>query len=332
MTYEQTCDTLARETRSAAAALRKRAWFVGVSMLLTLPLQALLAKWLGPYITKAESTMTLSVANRLLYYALYSAFYCAMLLLPVAICALLFRCPPGLPRTMRRRTAPLHGGLLVLFGMGFCILANYITNYWLMFAQQFGIQPQEGNYHSAAGWLPLLLNLVMYAVLPALVEELVFRGWFLAALQPGGERRALVLSALLFGLAHGNLTQMPFAFLLGLLFGWLYLRTGRLWPSVIVHFLNNSLSVVFDTADVYLAEGPYRVMQFAVYASIVLVGTTAAVLLAVHPAFRTTVRPFSDRHSVIPARRRRRLVWANPALLIALFVYAGLMLLGELVK
>ena len=75
------------------------------------------------------------------------------------------------------------------------------------------------------------------ALIPALVEELVFRGWILGSLRPFGERRALLLSALIFGLMHMNLTQAPFAFMLGLLFGFLYLRTGRLWPGMAVHFL-----------------------------------------------------------------------------------------------
>ncbi len=301
-------------------------------MLLMLPFQFLMATLFGPTIAQAERAMTQSGIARVLYYAMYGGYYCAMLLLPVAIAALLFRVSPRLPQAQRRRVGALEGVLMVLFGLGFCILANYVTNYWLVFAEQFGVQPYQGDYHSEVGLLPLVLNLFTYAVLPAVVEELVFRGWFVAALQPAGERCALITSALLFGLAHGNLTQMPFAFMLGLLFGWLFLRTGRLWPSMVIHFLNNAMSVAFDAADVYLAEGDYRVMQLAVWAVIVLVGAVAAALLAVCPAFRALSRPLCDRRSVLSARRRRNCVLFNPALILTVLVYGGLMLLEELVK
>ncbi len=331
MNYEQTLGAYTAAQRRERKDVQKRVWFVGISMVLTLPLQFLIARLFGRYLLAAEAIMTRSVPDRLAYYAMYGGYYCAMLLLPVVLCALLFRVWPRLQAERRDVDVPT-GVLTALFGMGFCLLANYITNYWLMFASQFGVQPHQGDYHSEAGWLPLVLNLVTYALLPAVVEELVFRGFYIAALQPSGERCALVLSALLFGLAHGNLTQMPFAFMLGLLFGWLFLRTGRLWPCMLIHFLNNSLSVVFDSLGTCLPENTYRVVQMAVYAAIVLVGAVAGVLLAVHPSFRALTRPPCEHRRVLSARRRRRLVWCNPSMIVAVLAYGGLMLLEELVK
>ncbi len=332
MNYEQTFNAYVQTERGERRYLQKRAWFVGISMVLSLPLQFLIARLFGRYLLAAEAVMTRSVPDRLAYYAMYGGYYCAMLLLPVVLCALLFRVVPRLPQAERRGMNAFAGVLTALFGTGFCLLANYITNYWLVFASQFGVQPHQGDYHSEAGWLPLVLNLVTYALLPALVEELVFRGFYISALQPSGERCALVTSALLFGLAHGNLTQMPFAFMLGLLFGWLFLRTGRLWPCMVIHFLNNSLSVVFDSLGIYLPENTYRVMQMAVYAAIVLAGALAGVLLAVCPSFRGLTRPLCEHRRVLTVRRRRRLVWCNPSIIVAVLAYGGLMLLEELVK
>ncbi len=329
MNYEQTVYAYTEEARRERKDAQKRAWFVGVTMLVTLPLQFLMAMLCGPTIAQAERELTQSALHRLFYYVMYGGYYCAMLLLPVALCALPFRVSPRPKRAQRRRVSVPEGVLTALFGLGFCVLANYVTNYWLFFAERFGVQPYQGDYHSEAGWLPLVLNLVVYAVLPAVVEELVFRGWFISALQPAGERCALVVSALLFGLAHGNLTQMPFAFMLGLLFGWLFLRTGRLWPSMLIHFLNNAMSVVFDWLGAYMAEGDYRVMQQTLWAGLVLAGAVAAVLLAVHPAFRAAVRPLRDRRFVLSSRRRRRFVLCNPALILTVLVYGGMMLLEE---
>ncbi len=332
MTYEQTVAALNAAEQTERRALRARVWFVGLSMLLSLAAQVALSYWLGGFVTAAETQMDVSLLHRVAYYVLYGGYYCAMLLLPIAVMALLFRQKPLLPRELRRPVTPLFGLLLVLFGFGFCILANYLTNYWLMFMEQFGVQPFEGDYHNEAGWLPLLLNLVTYAVLPALVEEFLYRGWILGALQPCGERRALVLSALLFGLAHGNLTQLPFAFLLGLLFGYVYLLTGRLWVGMVIHFLNNALSVLIDSASLYFSENDVMVLQMAVFAVAVIVGITAGVLLTAHPALAKTVRPLADRRSVLTSKRRGRLMWGNPAIIITLVVYTALTVLGEVVR
>ena len=52
------------------------------------------------------------------------------------------------------------------------------------------------------------------------------------------------MSSLVFGVVHMNPAQIPFAFLLGVMFGWLYYRTGSLLPGIIGHVLNNSVAAV----------------------------------------------------------------------------------------
>ena len=202
MNYDQTLCAYAGEECRERKGLHKRAWFVGIAMLLTLPFHYLMTMLCGRYILRAEEVMNNSLLDRLVFYVMYGGYYCAMLLVPVVIAALIFGITPRLPMTERRRIGLPAGVLVALFGMSFCILANYITNYWLMFAQQFGVEAYQGDYHSEGGWMPFVLNLITYALLPALVEELIFRGWFISALQPSGERCALVTSALLFGLVY----------------------------------------------------------------------------------------------------------------------------------
>lgn len=92
-----------------------------------------------------------------------------------------------------------------------------------------------------------------------LVEELLFRGGVMNSLHRAGYGpRAMILwSALIFGVFHLNPAQIPFAFLLGLLLGWLYYRTGSLLPGILCHFINNSLGVILlrsDHADARLVD------------------------------------------------------------------------------
>lgn len=97
---------------------------------------------------------------------------------------------------------------------------------------------------SSAAQADLITNLVFFAILAPVVEELVFRKLICDRLLPLGEGYAVVLSAAIFGLVHGNLYQFFYAFLTGLLFSTVYVRTGRIRYTVIYHVIINFLGGV----------------------------------------------------------------------------------------
>lgn len=319
------------EAREEVRSLRKSAAFVGISLILMLVVQVVAAFCFGAPLQWAEANMAASPAMRLLYYALYNAFYCVSLLLPVALPALLFRATPT-TQTARVRLGALPALLLFLFGMAVCILANYLVAYWLQFVSVFGVEPFEGGYNNDAGIFSLCLNLFTYAVVPALAEELVFRGWFLGALRPFGERRALLLSAFIFGLAHGNLTQLPFAFVLGLLFGFIFLRTGRLWPCMLIHFANNAMSVALSWAreNTVLSESAGISLQVAVMIGLAFAGTVAGLLLFTHPSARTLMQPLREHRHAAPQGEHRKWLWLSPITLALIFMAAETVLMEVL--
>ncbi len=81
--------------------------------------------------------------------------------------------------------------------------------------------------------------LIFVVILPPIMEELVFRKWLLDRLVVMGDKMAIFISALLFGLVHGNLKQFFFAFFIGCIFGYIYIRTGRLRYSILIHLIIN---------------------------------------------------------------------------------------------
>lgn len=90
------------------------------------------------------------------------------------------------------------------------------------------------------GLLAALLGLA--AVLGPIAEELVFRGVAYAGFRRRfGARGALIASAALFAVVHGEWIALAPIFVLGLLFGWLYERTGSLIPSMAIHIAHNSV-------------------------------------------------------------------------------------------
>ena len=88
---------------------------------------------------------------------------------------------------------------------------------------------------------------LVIALLPPVVEEMVFRGCVLKSLlqwRPSNKWAMIALSAFFFALVHLNPAQMPHAFLIGLLLGWMYQRTGSIVPSVAYHWANNTVAYV----------------------------------------------------------------------------------------
>lgn len=76
-----------------------------------------------------------------------------------------------------------------------------------------------------------------------ILEELIFRGLILKGLlQRYHAKKAIIWSAVIFGVIHLNLWQFVPAFFIGLFIGWIYWKTQSVWPGVFIHFVNNSFS------------------------------------------------------------------------------------------
>ena len=90
----------------------------------------------------------------------------------------------------------------------------------------------------------LLPKVLFMAILAPVIEEYIFRKQLIDRMHIYGEKLAVVTSALMFGLFHGNLSQFFYAFALGLVFGYVYLKTGKLRYSIGLHILINLLGSV----------------------------------------------------------------------------------------
>jgi sodium transport system permease protein len=89
--------------------------------------------------------------------------------------------------------------------------------------------------------VPIWQVWLLMAVTPALCEETLFRGVILSGFRRLGQWPALLLTGLLFGLAHASIYRLLPTFFLGVLFGYAVWKTGSLWAGVVCHALNNGL-------------------------------------------------------------------------------------------
>ncbi|MCO6455117.1 MAG: CPBP family intramembrane metalloprotease [Pirellulaceae bacterium] len=113
------------------------------------------------------------------------------------------------------------------------------------------LRPLEASLEQAPLWQLLLV----VALVPAVCEELAFRGFVLSGLRHVGHKwTAIVVASLLFGLAHGILQQKLTTCVIGVVIGYLAVQSGSLWPCIVFHATNNALVLLVGRLDAGLLE------------------------------------------------------------------------------
>ena len=149
---------------------------------------------------------------------------------------------------------------------------------------------------------------------PALLEELVFRGFILQPLRRYGDWFAIITSALLFGLIHGNMTQAPFAILAGIALGYINIVSGSMWMNILLHFLNNLISVLYSFALASSGEGGMILLSLAVTYGVIAIGGAAFIGYVLNN--RNFARLYPGEASRTPHRAAH--YWLMPTMVIAL--------------
>jgi membrane protease YdiL (CAAX protease family) len=96
--------------------------------------------------------------------------------------------------------------------------------------------------------LTLITNLIFTAILPSICEEVMHRGMLVDGFSKLGYKKAIIYSAVLFGLTHLNIDQFFYATVIGVLLGFITISTGNIFPAIIIHFMNNAINVVINYA------------------------------------------------------------------------------------
>ena len=146
--------------------------------------------------------------------------------------------------------------LFVLMGAGLCgvggIVGNIIHN---LLTLPFGGAATVGDLIFAAD---MPIRILAVGILAPIFEELIFRKLMIDHLYKYGEFVAILASGLTFGLFHGNFQQVFFATLLGFLWAYVYVRTGKIQYTIAMHMIiNMSTSAI----TVFLAS---KFMEFGV--------------------------------------------------------------------
>lgn len=147
---------------------------------------------------------------------------------------------PGFRREMLQKEKTMTPGVFFSV-LCLCVGSQMVNSLWIS-----GLELIFDQFDKSL--MPLLesvsgdsntFSMFLYAsILAPIAEEILFRGYALRTLRPYGKRFAVLGSAFLFGIFHGNLLQTPYAVLMGLLLGYVALEYSLVW-AILLHMFNN---------------------------------------------------------------------------------------------
>lgn len=269
---------------------------------------------------------------------LFDIFYSIFLVGgPFFLLGFLTRKPEGGQIPMGKPKNAKYLPIIVLGAFGVCLIGDIVTSQFDAFIEAltgFELEMPEMPEmpHTVYG---VFISLLGTAIVPALVEEMALRGVIMQSLRRYGDWFAIVCSALVFGLLHCNLVQIPFAIIAGIAIGYAVVVTESLWTGILIHFCNNAFSVAVTTvADFKGYDSPeYAACNIAFYA-LMAVGCVCVFiwfkwlnktkmkkspLINEGRGFFGSPHPFSAR---ISSGKLYRTYFLNPAMIIALIAIA----------
>lgn len=223
--------------------------------------------------------------------------------------------------------------------------STFINN---ILANAFGLDVSDLLMDAMLG-MEWYTRIIIAVIIAPIMEELIFRKLLIDRMRLYGERIAVITSGLMFGLFHGNLSQVVYAALLGFIFGYIYLRTGKLRYTIALHFIINGLSTLQTTLLSSLDPEALQVMmesdmpdpaQILSLISPALIGIglisilqyalaiTGIVMLIIH------IRKvhFNKAVQELPFGRRFVTVWLNPGMLLFIVVVVAEFVMSYMVS
>ena len=139
--------------------------------------------------------------------------------------------------------------LTVIIGSGICGVGMVIgTVVGELITLPFGVSASDNN---SLGNLMIMSDpfwrILTVGILAPIFEELIFRKLLIDRVIKYGEFCAIMMSGIMFGLFHGNFAQFFFATGLGMLFAFVYARTGKIWYTILLHMVVNMTTSVITT-------------------------------------------------------------------------------------
>lgn len=305
-------------------AVKKRSTAVGlicISIIATEFIASFLDILIGIIYTKGSSfafSLHLQESSLVKYLLWYTIQYVLMMGIPVIV-GLALTWKEGIRPIYNKKFEPDYAIELIMMGLGIFVVANLLSTYFMSFLSGIGIKPIDTPELQDGSLSVFLINVLTIAVLPAILEELVFRGFILQSLRIAGDRIAIITSGVLFGLMHGTLYQIPFAIILGIVFGYIALKTESIWMTMVLHFINNFMAVFMEYICFNMSDEKTNAWYMIYFGIASMIGIIGIALLISHP--RTKLYPMGDNgNHLTTVKERWKLTYSTASMIVFIVV------------
>ncbi len=304
----------------------------------------LMAIWVGVSIGLDLLVNSYFPAIKSNYFYLWFSNDIALYGLGFPVFLLIIRAIPARAPEKRRMTA---GTWFIIFSISVTamLVGNFISSMLMsVFSLLAGYLPTNNIDVIVSNIDPLTL-FVLVCIIAPLGEEFIFRKCLCDRYRRYGERTATIISALIFAAFHGNLFQFFYAFLLGLIFAHVYLKTGKLRYTVLLHaavnFIGGVIPSLFDTTAIlempdttnteamleFFANNLVPVIGTLVH-TVLMYGIAAAGLILLL-CFKNRIT-FEQGEIRIPSFRVGSVMFGNCGAILLTIAFTGLIILSLL--
>lgn len=193
--------------------------------------------------------------------------YVSYLLAPIIICLCVllvsWRCKIGYSQIFPVKCKPKYFLIAVMLIFGLLFSLSNLNGLFVKFFRLFGYNPKSSYFPDLSGW-KVVPAFIVIAILPAVFEEIMFRGLLLNCNENGmGSVRAIFVTGFCFSLFHASPEQTVYQFIAGCAFAFIAVRSGSLLPSILMHFINNALIVILAAFGLFDEAGNLIMPQIA---------------------------------------------------------------------
>lgn len=214
--------------------------------------------------------------------------------LPFGIAALINKRKYKYSIVPSKRIKPSKCALWVGFGMICCIGANYAVSILMILCESIGIKLTQSEMLEPDSVFSCIMFVVAVAVVPAICEEFAMRCCSLQLLRNYGKGFAVFSVSIVFGILHGNVIQFVFAFLIGLVLGFVTIKTDSIVPAILIHAFNNGMSAVQSIVNYAAGEDAADYAVIGLYIFWLIFGVISGICLLIKGEFKSKVKEVSQ--------------------------------------
>lgn len=201
------------------------------------------------------------------------------------------KCRDAFPLRVRSRGIAL---LAIPICLAVTVIAMEATQMLAALSSAIGVpMTEELSIVPPTDTAALVLFYLRMTLLPAVMEEMVFRGVIFQSLRKFSDPMALFISAGLFSLAHMSVVKIPYTFLMGLCIGYFVMKTNSLLTGMAIHFVNNAYVLTKELIGSNVPAELLPIFQDISSIALIILGFVALLLLVNRYSGMFTLRPNS---------------------------------------